>query len=97
MEDKCKEIINHTFNELLRSGKKLSEEQARDLAKSLLAEGEEALTFLLLELAARVKISQPSPTTPSGMIPVYEKDSAKPSRKKQKAGGQRREHMPARE
>ena len=88
MEEKRKEIINHILNELLSSGKKLSEAKAKELSKSLLAEGEEALTFLLLELAAKVKLSERSPSTPSGMIPVYEKESVKPPKKKKKAGGQ---------
>jgi transposase len=89
MEEKREEIIHHVFNELLRSGKNLSEAKAKELSKSLFAEGEEALTFLLLELAAKTKLSARSPSTPSGMIPSYEKESAKPAKKKKnKAGGQ---------
>jgi hypothetical protein len=64
MEEKREEIIHHVFNELLRSGKNLSEAKAKELSKSLFAEGEEALTFLLLELAAKTKLSARSPRPP---------------------------------
>lgn len=93
MEENKREKANQIVLELLRSGKGLSEEQARTLAQSLLNEGEEALTFLLLEIASRVSGAKPSPSTPSGMIPPFEKDAAsKGGKKRKKKRGAKRGH-----
>jgi hypothetical protein len=51
----------------------------REQAEAIFAEGQEAVVFALLELAKRLAEAQgkrnPSttPSTPSGMVPVYEK------------------------
>jgi len=84
MEGNQKETADQIIHELLRLGKNLPEDKARALAKTLFSEGEEALTFLLLEIASRVNESKPSPSTPSGMIPPYQKESAQTSKKKRK-------------
>ena len=51
----------------------------REEAQRILALGPEATIFVMLELSARLKgqdALQPSPSTPSGMVPVYSKPSA---------------------
>jgi transposase len=62
-------------------GPNLTAEQAREI----FAQGEEAVVFALLQLAqmasAPCKPASPSPSTPSGMIPPYQK-VAKTSRRK---------------
>src|SRR3972149_6358191 len=74
---------------VLRRGE-LTEAQAR----SLFRQGEEAVVFALLELTKQLAEAQgknsPSatPSTPSGMIPVYEKPPAK-RRGKKRPGAQR--------
>ena len=65
----------------------LTEEKARSVAKSLLELGVEAIAFVLLQLMKRIQelergTSLPSPSTPSGMIPPYQKPSVKGRRKK---------------
>ena len=70
------------LQEWLRLEAPLTEEQARGLAQALLAEDEESLTFLLLEIAKKTEASLESPSTPSGMIPPYQKESTKTKRKK---------------
>ena len=84
MEVTRNDTAHQIILELLSLGTALPEEKARSLAKKLLAEGEEAVTFLLLEIAMRVKETKPSPSTPSGMIPPYEKESPKTNKKKRK-------------
>src|SRR5437762_329186 len=61
-------------------GPQLTAEQAR----AIFHQGEEAVVFALLTLAHRMAqhTSSPSPTTPSGMTPVYQKPAAKGRRKK---------------
>lgn len=61
-------------------GPQLTAEQAR----AIFRQGEEAVVFALLALAQRVAPTNhgPSPTTPSGMTPVYQKPAAKGRRKK---------------
>jgi hypothetical protein len=60
----------------------------REQAEAIFAQGQEAVVFALLELAKRLAESQgkrnPSTTlsTPSGMVPVYEKPAAKGRGKK---------------
>jgi transposase len=68
-------------------GASLTEEQARDIYR----QGEEAVVFALLSLARKVaelQPTKPAPTTPSGMIPPYQKPPASRRRKKpgRKAG-----------
>src|SRR5512145_3395288 len=66
-------------------GPQLTAEQARTIFR----QGEEAVVFALLTLAKMAApTSGPSPTTPSGMTPVYQKPAAKNRRKKagRKAG-----------
>lgn len=68
-------------------GASLTEEQAREIYR----QGEEAVVFALLTLAqklANVQAAKPPPTTPSGMIPPYQKPTAARGRKKpgRKAG-----------
>lgn len=60
----------------------------REQAQAIFAQGEEAVVFALLELAKRLAEAEgtrnPSttPSTPSGMVPVYEKPAAKGRSKK---------------
>jgi hypothetical protein len=60
-------------------GPQLTAEQARTIYR----QGEEAVVFALLTLAQMMaqRTSSPSPTTPSGMTPVYQKPTAKSRRK----------------
>ena len=57
-------------------------------AKSIYAQGEEAVVFALLELAAQLRRSQgvcasvSSPATPSGMVPVHQKPNLRKRRRK---------------
>ena len=64
MEVTRNDTAHQIIHELLSAGKTLPEDKARALAKTLLAEGEEAVTFFLLEIAMRVKETKPSPSTP---------------------------------
>lgn len=62
----------------------LTEEQAR----ALYQQGEEAVVFALLELTkqlAEARSPSVSPSTPSGMVPVYQKPAVKPGKKKRGA------------
>jgi hypothetical protein len=74
-------------------GSSLTAEQAREIY----AQGEEAVVFALLQLAqmsaAATKPAPPSPSTPSGMIPPYQKEG-KTSRRKTRPGA--REGHPGR-
>ena len=60
----------------------------RDQAETIFAQGQEAVVFALLELAQRLAEAEekgnPSttPSTPSGMVPVYEKPATKQRGKK---------------
>lgn len=60
----------------------------REQAEAIVAQGNEAAVFALLQLAKRLHETEAklnpsaSPSTPSGMIPTYEKPSAKDRRKK---------------
>ena len=57
----------------------------REEACAIYAQGEEAVIFVLLELAARLGEQgreHPSPSTPSGMIPPYQKSAPKGRKKK---------------
>ena len=76
MEKKRTAIVVPILRELLYSGPEFGEEQPRLLAQQILTAGEEALAFLFLEIARRVRSSAPSPSTPSRMIPLHLKDSA---------------------
>lgn len=74
---------------------RLSEDQADALA----AAGPEAVRLALLAANARIARLQPSPATPSGMVPVYQKPAVKKRRGKRpgaKAGHEgRRRKTPA--
>ncbi|NQT53886.1 IS66 family transposase, partial [bacterium] len=57
----------------------------REEAERIAALGPEATIFVMLELSARLAEQQkgfPSPTTPSGMVPPYQKPAAPKRRKK---------------
>lgn len=57
----------------------------REEAERIVALGREATIFVLLELSARLVAQQkgsPSPSTPSGMVPPYQKPAAPKRRKK---------------
>ena len=60
----------------------------REQAAAIYAQGEEAVVFVLLEFAKRLAEAEgkrnPSttPSTPSGMVPVYEKPAVRPRGKK---------------
>jgi len=57
----------------------------REQAGAIYNQGREAVIFVLMELSARQNKGaggHPSPTTPSGMIPPYQKPSAKGRKKK---------------
>ncbi|MEW6235152.1 MAG: hypothetical protein AB1656_07175 [Candidatus Omnitrophota bacterium] len=88
MDQNRKDAIRQIVVELLRSGPALPESKAKELSVKLMAEGKEALAYLLLEIARHGK--ETSPSTPSGMIPPYQKASAQTGQKKRKkkAGGQ---------
>jgi transposase len=72
-------------------GPELTAEQAR----KIFAQGQEAVVFALLELARQLGQRQaPGPSTPSGMVPVYQKPAVKtrgkrPGRKAGHAGARR--------
>jgi len=85
METNRKETAHQIVHELLRIRTPLTETKARALAKALLAEDEETFTFLLLKIARNAGGTPVSPSTPSGMIPPYQKENSKKKRKK-KAG-----------
>ena len=62
-------------------GSSLTEEQAREIYR----QGEEAVVMALMTMAGKLGALQrpvPAPTTPSAMIPPYQKPPAKGSRKK---------------
>ena len=85
----------------------------REEAERIFAQGQEAAVFVMLELSARLARQdplQPSPSTPSGMVPVYAKPAAskrsrKPGAKPGHRGARRRkpeithreEHAPMRQ
>ena len=48
----------------------------REEAERIFALGQEATIFVMLELARLARQNAPGPSTPSGMVPVYEKPSA---------------------
>ncbi len=85
----CAKLSARSTLETLRSGE-LTEAQAR----SLFQQGEEAVVFALLEMSKRLAEAQEkngswaTPSTPSGMVPVYEKPPAK-RRGKKRPGGKR--------
>ncbi len=73
------ELLDKATRDALDIGS-LSEEQALEIYH----QGPEAVIFALLELTkqlAEVRGPQTTPSTPSGMIPVYEKPPAKPRKK----------------
>jgi transposase len=60
---------------------------SREEAEAIYAQGREAVIFVLMQLAARLAENvsaerSTSPSTPSGMVPVYEKPSVRRRRKK---------------
>ena len=76
----CLEPLDKTICEALGSGA-LSEEQALEIYH----QGSEAVVFALLEQNKQLAEAggpQTTPSTPSGMIPVYEKPPAKPRKKR---------------
>ena len=91
----CAKAATRSTLDVLRRGE-LTESQAR----SLFRQGEEAVVFALLELTKQLAEAQgknsPSatPSTPSGMIPVYEKPPAK--RRGKKRPGAKRGHCGSR-
>ena len=73
------EVVPDSTLEILQQAV-LSEDQA----EAIFEQGRDAVVFALLELSkqlAEARGSQATPSTPSGMIPVYEKPTTK-SRKK---------------
>ena len=59
----------------------------REEAEAIYAQGQEAVIFVLMQLAARLAEGAPpenstGPSTPWGMLPVYEKPSVRRRRKK---------------
>lgn len=71
---------------------RLTEEEAAEIYRK----GEEAVVFALLTLSAGRNVSDPHPSTPSGMIPVYQKPvtssrKKRPGRKKGHPGARRGE------
>lgn len=78
----CLELLDKATRGALSTGG-LSEDQALEIYR----QGPEAVVFALLELSKQLAEAQekltPSitPSTPSGMIPVYEKPAAKPRKK----------------
>ena len=75
----CTEVLPGTTLDVLQRAV-LTEEQA----EAIFARGREAVIFALLELTkqlAEARGPQTTPSTPSGMVPIYEKPPAK-SRKK---------------
>lgn len=87
---RCGELDKST-QESLRAAA-LSEEQARALYR----QGEEAVVFALLELTkqlAEARLPAVTPSTPSGMIPVYEKP---PANERSKRPGAKKGHLGSR-
>ena len=75
----CMEVVPDSTLEVLQRAA-LSEDQA----EAIFEQGRDAVVFALLELSkqwAEARGPQATPSTPSGMIPVYEKPTTK-SRKK---------------
>ncbi len=70
----------------------------REEAERIVAQGQEAAVFVMLELSARLSrqdMHEPSPSTPSAMVPVYAKPAApkrskKPGAKHGHPGSRRR-------
>ena len=91
----CAKLAARSTLEVLRRGE-LTEAQAR----SLFRQGEEAVVFALLELTKQLAEAQgknrpgATPSTPSGMIPIYEKPPAK--RRGRKRPGAKAGHPGAR-
>lgn len=86
------EAIQKQIEDFLKNSSSVSEQEIQKLAQVLLREGEEALTFLLLEIASRVQDKKVSPSTPSGMIPLYEKESSTKRKGKKKKPGAQPDH-----
>jgi len=77
---KCLNVLDGSTLAALESGS-LSKEQALEIYH----QGPEAVVFALLELAKRLaetRGAQTTPSTPSGMVPVYEKPSARGRKKR---------------
>ena len=73
------ELLDKATQDALDTGS-LSDEQALEIYR----QGPEAVVFALLELTKQLADAhgpQTTPSTPSGMIPVYEKPPAKPRKK----------------
>jgi len=80
--DELSKAKRSSLKQLIRSGP-LTEEEAA----AIYEEGREAVVFALLTLSARaMKSTGPSPSTPSGMVPAYQKPSM-PHRKKKPGRG----------
>jgi hypothetical protein len=77
-------VTDHAPSPSVSLGPALTEEQAREIFR----QGEEAVVFALLRLAAQLAersiatIAAPTPTTPSAMIPAFLKPPAKGRRKR---------------
>ncbi len=83
-----------TAIKLLDKGLPQTEEEARALAN----QSSEILIFVLLEMSARIHAldnkTNPSFSTPSGMIPPYQKESPPQREKKNnKQGGSKKGHQ----
>jgi transposase len=92
-----REDILNQVQTLLDSQAPISEPDIQQLAGLLIEKGQEELTYLLLQLMRQIQelknrdSSGPSPSTPSGMIPPFQKASAQVGKKqnKKKPGGQK--------
>ncbi|MFB3788740.1 MAG: hypothetical protein ACE15F_20465 [bacterium] len=76
MEENRSAIVEKILREIQHLDPTLGDEQTHLLSQKFLPGDEEAILFLFLEIARRLKSSAPSPSTPSGMIPPHLKASA---------------------
>ena len=91
------EVIRKQIGDFLNQSVSVSEKDLKNLARTLMENGEDGILFLLLQCSKRIQElekghpSSITPSTPSGMIPPYQKASAqtKKKKKKKKAGAQK--------
>ena len=82
------DVIRKPIEEFLHQSVSVSENEIKNLARTLMENGEDGILFLLLQCSKRIQElekghpSSITPSTPSGMIPPYKKASAQTKKKK---------------